>query len=525
MKKNIVTGLLAVLMGASVVLGSGMTVSAEGAEKAISFNIGQEPTTLDPSLNAGVDGTMVLTHLYDGLLREIDHEMVPATAESYDVSDDGLVYTFHIREDAKWSDGEPVKAGDFEFSWKRAQDPVVASTYSWIFDSGNIESYRAVDDKTFEVTLSAPTPVFLSLLGNTTFMPLREDVIDYEDGGWALNPDKVVTNGAYYMESYTAGDKLVMKKNENFYDADKVNIDEITGLMIVDQTTALTGYESGQIDAIFQVPPAEIPRLLTEDPNFQCFEGNTTNYYCFNTEKTPFDDARVRQAFSYAIDRTAICNDVLKSGDVPACSLVPGVIYDSEGNVFNQKSGDFGIPTDLSKLDEAKQLLADAGYPDGEGFPKFEILYNTGETNKAVCEALQQMWQENLGVECTLVNMESAVFHQTRVAHDFTVCRGGWSGDYADPLTHLELYLSGSPNNYASFSSEEYDTLINEARELSGKERFDKFYEAETILMDSYVYMPISYKADVTLVNNDKIVDWYWMSTSAPSFVYADVIE
>ena len=242
MKKNIVTGLLAVLMGASVVLGSGMTVSAEGAEKAISFNIGQEPTTLDPSLNSGVDGTMVLTHLYDGLLREIDHEMVPATAESYDVSDDGLVYTFHIREDAKWSDGEPVKAGDFEFSWKRAQDPVVASTYSWIFDSGNIESYRAVDDKTFEVTLSAPTPVFLSLLGNTTFMPLREDVIDYADGGWALNPDKVVTNGAYYMESYTAGDKLVMKKNENFYDADKVNIDEITGLMIVDQTTALTGY-------------------------------------------------------------------------------------------------------------------------------------------------------------------------------------------------------------------------------------------------------------------------------------------
>ena len=356
-------------------------------------------------------------------------------------------------------------------------------------------------------------------------MPLREDVIDYEDGGWALNPDKVVTNGAYYMESYTAGDKLVMKKNENFYDADKVNIDEITGLMIVDQTTALTGYESGQIDAIFQVPPAEIPRLLTEDPNFQCFEGNTTNYYCFNTEKAPFDDARVRQAFSYAIDRTAICNDVLKGGDVPACSLVPGVIYDSEGNVFNQKSGDFGIPTDLSKLDEAKQLLADAGYPDGEGFPKFEILYNTGETNKAVCEALQQMWQENLGVECTLVNMESAVFHQTRVAHDFTVCRGGWTGDYADPLTHLELYLSGSPNNYASFSSEEYDTLINEARELSGKERFDKFYEAETILMDSYVYMPMSYKADVTLVNNDKIVDWYWMSTSAPSFVYADVIE
>ncbi len=526
MMKKIVSGLLMFGMCLSMAAGTGMTAMAsEGGVKSISFNIGQEPTTLDPGLNAGVDGTMVLTHLYDGLLRERNHEMVPATAESYDVSEDGLVYTFHIREDAKWSDGQPVKAQDFEFAWKRAQDPVVASTYSWIFDSGNIASYRAVDDATFEVTLSSPTPVFLTLLGNSTFMPLREDVIDYEDGGWAVDPAKVVTNGPYYMDSYTAGDKLVMKKNEHFYDYENVKIDEITGLMIVDQTTALTGYESGQIDAIFAVPPAEIPRLLTEEPNFMAFEGNSTNYYCFNMNKAPFDDVNVRKAFSYAIDRTAICNDVLKSGDVPAHSLVPGVIYDAEGNVFNQKSGDYGIPEDLSKLDEAKQLLADAGYPDGEGFPEFEILYNTGETNKAVCEALQQMWADNLGVKCTLVNMESAVFHQTRVAHDFMVCRGGWTGDYADPLTHLELYVSDGPTNYASFANEEFDALIKDGSQLSGQERFDKFYEAEKILMESYAYMPISYKTDMTLVNNDKIVDWEWMSTSAPSFVYADVVE
>ena len=218
MMKKILAGILAFGMGISLLAGAGQDVKAsesDGSVKAISFNIGQEPTTLDPGLNSGVDGTMIITHLYDGLLRERNHEMVPATAESYDVSDDGLTYTFHLREDAKWSDGEPVRAQDFEFAWKRVQDPVVASTYSWIFDSGNIESYRAVDDQTFEVTLTAPTPVFLSLLGNATFMPLREDVIDYEDGGWAVDPEKVVTNGPFYMDSYAAGDKLVMKKNKN----------------------------------------------------------------------------------------------------------------------------------------------------------------------------------------------------------------------------------------------------------------------------------------------------------------------
>lgn len=201
MVKKIVACLLTVAMSVSMLTGCGgsdesgdKSGKAENGKKAISFNIGQEPTTLDPGLNSGVDGTMVLTHLYDGLLREKNHEMVPATAEKYDVSEDELVYTFHLRDDAKWSDGKPVTAQDFEFAWKRVQDPKVASSYSWIFDSGNIKSYRAVDDKTFEVTLSSPSPVFLTLLGNPTFMPLREDVIDYLDGGWAVNPDKVVTN-------------------------------------------------------------------------------------------------------------------------------------------------------------------------------------------------------------------------------------------------------------------------------------------------------------------------------------------
>lgn len=495
-----------------------------GGEKTITFNIGMEPTTLDPGLNSGNEGTLVLNHMYEGLMIEKDSEFVCAAAESYDVSDDGKVYTFHLRNN-KWSDGEQVRAQDFEFAWNRALDPAVASTYSWIFESGGIESFKAVDDTTFEVTLTSDTPVFLSLLANTTFMPLREDKIDYLTGVWALDPEKVVTNGAFTMTEYKAGDRLILEKNKNYHDIDNVKVDKLIGLMIVDQTTALTAYESGDLDAIKDVPPAEKQRLLNEDPNFVVSPLNGTNFYSFNTTKAPFDDSNVRKALSYAIDRTAIVRDVLKGGEQPAHSLVPGVIYDDDGKVFNEVSGDYGIPADNSKVDEAKKILADAGYSNGDGFPVTELLYNTNETNKAVAEAIQQQWKENLNIDVTLVNMESSVFHQTRVAHDYYVCRGGWYGDYNDPLTHLELYTSENSMNYSSWSNPEYDKLITDAKGLSGKERFDKFYEAEKLLMEGYAYMPISYDVYTCLINQDKISGYEILSTGVFRFIYADVTE
>lgn len=529
--KKIVSVLLSVILTAGMLAGcsSGKKEDTDkkkdaGKEKEITFNIGMEPTTLDPGLNSGNDGTLVLNHLYEGLMVEKDNEFVCAAAEKYDVSEDGKVYTFHLR-DNKWSDGEPVKAQDFEFAWKRVLDPAVASTYSWIFETGGIESFKSVDDKTFEVTLNSNNPVFLSILGNTTFMPLREDKIDYLNGAWAIDPKKVVTNGAYKMTEYKAGDRLIMEKNENYYNAGKVNIDKISAMMIVDQTTALTAYEAGDLDAISGIPPAEKQRLLNEDPNFLVSPLNGANFYAFNTSKAPFDNMDVRKALSYAIDRSAIVTDVLKGGEQPAHSLIPGVIYDNDGNVFNEVSGDYGIPKDDSKVEEAKQLLSEAGYPNGEGFPKAELLYNTNETNKAVAEAIQQQWKENLNIDVTLVNMESAVFHQTRVAHDFDVCRGGWYGDYNDPLTHLELYTSENSMNYAGLKNAEYDQLINEAKVSSGKERFEKFYAAEKILMESYAYMPISYDVFACLINQDKITGYEILSTGVYRFTNADVTE
>ncbi len=496
----------------------------EVKEKVVTFNIGQEPTTLDPSLNSGGDGSVVLNHLYEGLMVEEDYQFVCAGAESYDVSDDGMVYTFHLR-DNKWSDGEPVRAQDYEFGWKRALDPEVASPYSWIFESGSVESFKAVDDKTFEVKLSANNPVFLLLLAGSTFFPLREDKIDYLNGAWALKPEDTVYNGAFKMTEYKAGDRLIMEKNEYFHDADNIKLDKIVATMIVDQSTALTAYESGDLDAINGVPPAEIPRLINEDPNLIISPLNGTGYYAVNIHKAPLDNIKVRQALTLAINREVICKDVLKDGSEPASSLIPSVLLDSDGNVFNQVAGDHGIPLDDSKADEAKQLLAEAGYPDGAGFPKIELLYNTNETNKAVAEAIQQQWKQNLNIDVALVNMESAVFNQTRVEHDFDICRGGWGGDYEDPLTHLELCQTENETNYAGYSDPEYDRLINEAKESTGKERFDKFYEAEKLMMASYSYIPVYYSVARNLVNQDRVKDFYITAGGLYRFTYADVVE
>lgn len=491
--------------------------------KEISYNIGMTPTTLDPGLNAGTEGTMVLTQMYEGLLKEINGVMVPAMATDYTVSDDGLVYIFNLR-DALWSDGVKVTAHDFEFAWSRVLDKEVASPYSWIFGSGNIGSFSAIDEKTFKVNLDSPSPVFLTLLANSTFMPLRKDIIDYDGGAWAVDPSKSVTNGAFYMSSYKTSDKLVLEKNNNYYDVANVSLDKINVHFIVDLTTALSAFESEDLDAIFAVPPTEIPRLLNEEPNFSLYAQNNCNYYAFNISDDVLSDVKIRMALTYAIDRTAICNDVLKDGSIPASSLVPGLITDDTGKSYNSWS-DFGIPKDGSKIGEAQQLLADAGYPDGEGFPSFEILYNTSETNKAVAEALQQMWNTNLGINVKLTNMESAVFHQTRVANDFDITRGGWGGDYNDPLTHLENYGIDADINYANWLNDDFAKLISEGKAFVGAERMAKFREAEQILMDSYSYMPISFGTTKTLVNSDKIINWEMTSTSAPYFVNADVIQ
>jgi len=480
-------------------------------EQVLRWNLGAEPKTIDPQLNSANDGGHVINNTFEGLYREINGELVPAMAERHEVSDDLITYTFYLR-DAKWSDGKPVTAHDFEFAWKRALDPNLASEYAQqlFYIKGAQEYYegngsrddvavRALDDKTLQVELIAPTAYFLDLTTFYTYMPVREDVVD-NDGIWARTPEKAICNGPFKLGEYKPGDRLVLVKNENYWNAENVKLDKVIATFITEQSTMLTAYESDELDIIDDVPIAEIPRLQAEDPTFHIYPLLGTYYYIFNVKKSPVDDVRVRKALTLAIDRRAICETILKGGQVPATGFVPPGLRDEEGNDFREVAGDYGIDPNAALVEEARKLLAEAGYPNGEGFPTIEVLYNTSESHKIIAEAIQEMWKQNLNINVTLGNQEWNVFQDTRHQGNFTVARGGWTADYSDPMSFLDLWTSYSGNNDAHWYVEEYDKLIDESKLLTGQERFEKLYQAEKMMMDDFIVMPIYYYTDILMV-------------------------
>ena len=493
---------------------------AAEVEKVLNWNIGAEPRTIDPGLNAANDGGHVINNMFEGLMREVGGQLLPGMAESYTMSEDQLTYTFVLR-DALWSDGEPVTANDFEYAWTRVLDPATGSEYSWIFSEANVDTFRAVDEKTFEVTLLAPTPYFLGLTGFYTFFPVREDsVTQGADGAWAIDPAASIVNGPFYLEEYKTGDKLVLAKNDNYWQADQVMLDKIEGFMIVDATTALTAYEAGELDVIDNMPSEEIPRLMAEDDTFYILPLDGVYYYALNVAVEPLTDTNVRKALNYAIDRAAIV-DILNGGQLPATNMVSPASYDDEGNVFSTTAGDY-VPKDGSGVAEAQQLLADAGYPNGEGFPTLEIMYNTSEGHKMVAEIIQEMWRTNLGIDVTLTNQEWAVFQDTRRNHDYQIARGGWLGDYSDPMTYLGMFFSDSPMNYAGWQDTSYDEILEAAKTAPPAERFDMLYEALDKVMMSYAYMPIYVYTDSMMVGAN-VSNWEKTTRGVFWFGFADL--
>lgn len=502
-------------------------------EQVLNWNLGADPKTLDPQLNSASDGGYVINNIFEGLMREVNGELQPAAAERYEVSEDGLTYTFYIREDAKWSDGEPLTAQDFEYAWKRALDPETASEYAFqMYYIKNGQEYfngeasrddvavKAIDEKTLEVTLVAPTPYFLSLTSFYTYMPVRQDAVEQDPEGWAKNPEIAISNGPFKLAEYTTGDKIILEKNEYYWNADSVKLDKIVATMIVDESTILTAYESGDLHAIDTMPNQEIPRLIAEDPTFKIFPQIGTYYYVFNVDKEPTNDPKVRRALALAIDRKAIVEQVTKAGQEPATGFVPGVLTLSDGTSFREAAGDYGINPNGANVEEAQKLLAEAGYPNGEGFPTIEVLYNTSEGHKAIAEAIQEMWKQNLGIDVTLTNQEWAVFQDTRHSGNFNIARSGWIGDYNDPMTMLDLWTSYSGNNDAQWrwkeyghdnnlnpENEEFDKLIEEAKTTTGEERDQAMLEAEKIMMDEMITLPIYYYTDPVMVK-ENVVGW-----------------
>ncbi|MGI6763995.1 MAG: peptide ABC transporter substrate-binding protein [Anaerovoracaceae bacterium] len=509
----------------------------------ISVCFASEPSTIDPALNTAVDGAIMLQHTFEGLIKWVDDgegnaTLAPGMAESWDVSEDGTVYTFHLREDALWSDGEPVTAYDFEYAWKRVVDPETAADYSYMLDcvkngpeiiyvgtmSPDDLAAVALDEKTFEVTLHTAIPYFIEIAAFPATFPVRQDIIEEYGDQWTFDPATYIGNGPYMMSEWVHNSYIMMVKNPNYYDYDKLGPDSIKFALMDDNNAILAAFNSGELDFAENPPVDEIPALL-ESGQLKVADYIGTYFVCFQTQKEPFDDPRVREAFSLVIDRNYIVNQISRAGETPAGGYVPNGIYDAEGpgSDFREVGGDYYSMDDAdyaAKCDRARELLAEAGYPNGEGFPIVEYLYNTHDNHRAIGEALQNMWQTELGVQVTLTNQDWAVFIDTRKNGDFTFARHGWIADYNDPITFLDMWITTSGNNDAQYNNSEYDALIAKAKAtVDVTERMSIMHEAEDMLMAEHVVAPIYFYTQPYMVADD-LQGWYYTPLGYFFFAY-----
>jgi len=478
----------------------------------LTFNVGTEPETMDVHLSTGVPEATIMLQIYEGLTR-LNKDSVPelALAESVDVSDDGLVYTFNLRDGLVYSNGDPLTAEDFVFSWKRALNPELAADYAYmLYYIKGAEAYNtgegsaedvmveALDEKTLKVTLEAPTPFFMSLVAFKTYYPLHRPTVEADSEGWHLSVDTIVGNGPFKMVSWAQG-QMEFVPNENYWDKDAIVLDRLVFTMVENESTELTMFETGEIDFTHTVPGQEIPRLETTG-ELEILPYLGTYYYIFQIEKPPLDDINVRKALTMAIDREALVTNVTQGGQLPAFAYVPPGIPEVDGSDFRANGGDY-ITYDPEM---AQQLLAEAGYPGGEGFPSVEILYNTSEMHKLVAEAIQEMWKQNLGIEnVTLTNQEWGVYLNTRDEGDFMIARAGWIGDYLDPFTFLDMWVTDGGNNNSRFSNAEYDQLITEVRLVDDEvQRMEMMHQLEDILMAEMPVCPIYYYTQPVMVKS-----------------------
>lgn len=483
---------------------------------------GDEPQALDPHITTGAPDFHVISSLFEGLTT-VDPktlELRPGAAESWDLSDDLMTYTFHLQKNGRWSNGDPVTAQDFVYSWHRAMSPELGNQYAYMmyfienaeeFGKGEITDFskvgvKALDDKTLQVKLTAPTPYFLQILDHHTYFPVHPPTIEKFGGmnarvsKWTL-PGNIVSNYAFKLKHWELNKVIEVERNEFYWDADVVKLNGIQFFPVNQQQVEERMFRSGQVHltytpqmAIEKIATydAEEPELIHKDPGYSNY------FYIFNTTRAPFDDVRVRKALSYAIDRESLVKRVTKGGEVPAYHFVPP---DPEGHKPNSY-----FTYDVEK---AKALLAEAGYPNGEGFPEFDILYNTHDNHRKIALAIQQMWHSSLNIQANLTNQEWKVYLNTQQNKDYNVSRKAWIADYLDPSNFYDLLLSYGGNNDTGWKNERYDQLVEEAQhELDTQKRFALYEEANKILADEMPIAPLYFMSDINLIRPN-VKNWY----------------
>ena len=499
--------------------------TASTGEKILSVQVGPDPETIDPALNSAVDGGNMLLHSFECLLAlDENGQLVPGQAESWETSEDGLTWTFHLRDGLKWSDGSDLTANDFVYSWKRVCDPMVAAPYADTVLSmvagydkaieGDLDALQvaAQDDKTLVVTLNSPCSYFGSLAAFATLSPVQEATVTANGDAWATSAATYISNGPFYVSEWVPGSYIMMTKNPYYWNADAIKLDGIKWNLIEDSNAAYSAYQTGEVLMIKDVPTEEIPSLK-DNAEFHVDPIIGTYYLSLNLERDAFKDARVRKALSLAIDRDYVANTLMQGTYSPADNFMgPGWI-DTDGTQFKDNANGGQPYIDVNNyeadLEEAKQLLADAGYPDGEGFPSISYTTNDAGYHKVVAEYLQQAWAQ-LGIDLKVDIVEWASFTPMRRNGDFDSARNGWVGDYTDPSNMLDLFLSTNGNNDGKFNNADYDAAIYRSREtLDPTERSKALHDAEDILMEETGCIPIAYYNDFWL-QSDKITgSWH----------------
>ncbi len=475
------------------------------------FLNGAEPESIDPAVLTGQLDGRVAYALFEGLMAYGSNgQPTPGVAETYEISPDGLIYTFHLRDSARWTNGRAVTAHDFVASWKRVLEPAQAAEYAYqlhylkngrAYNEGALKDFsqvgvQALDERTLRVTLENPTPFFLGLCCFCTLCAVPIETIEKYGEDW-IKPGKIVSNGAFTLEEWRLNDHIRLRKNPAYWNAANVRLNSIDVLPIENSMTAYNFYKSGVADLLMDkglTPPALMSELKKmPDFNAAPFLGNY--FIRFNVSRPPFNDRRVRLAFALVIDKDLIVNKITRAGEVPATSFVP------------PKTSNYSSPPSYVRDPaKARQLLAEAGYPNGKGFPTIEYLFDSKKINESIAIELQTMFQRELGVKVGLKQQEWKVYLNSQNTLDYDFCRSSWIGDYNDPNTFLDMFVTDGGNNRTGWSNASYDAAIADAaRELDSARRFDIFRRAEEMLVNKEAPIcPLYYYVGIQLYDRLK---------------------
>lgn len=514
--KSLAVGFVLATFAASSVLAAGthpVTGEALADDQTFTYSLLDEFTTADPQMVEDVSGSYFVRDLFEGLMnQDADGNLIPGVATGYTTNDAKDVYTFTLRNNARWSDGNPVTAHDFVYAWRRLADPATASPYSWFADIMALENVgavmsgesppealgiRALDNHTLEVRLTASLPYFAAMTTHASTFPSPQWTVRTFGDAWT-KPGNIVGNGAYVLTEHIANETATRERNAMYWNNDATIIDKVVTLVINDENTDFTRWEAGETDK-GAVPSGQYPRLKAEYPDEAIsFPRLCTYYMTFNLSPSgpeAFKDVRVRQALSYALDRSVVTDKVLQGGQIQAFTFTPGATagFEVPAVAFGQMSQD-------QRNVNAKLLMAAAGYgPDNP--LKFEYMYNTSEGHKKIAIAAQQMWKETLGAEATLANQEWKTFLKTRGGQNFDVARGGWCGDYNEASTFLDLMTTPSGYNDGKFSNAEVDELMTSARTMS--DATSNYTRVEEIMANEMPIIPVYHYTGVFMLRNN----------------------